>query len=125
MAFLTKYRTLTAYLMSLSPLSPTPSKTLPTSTIQRASGDINNLIAGYALSNDGLSDGQERIDNLEAVVRIASRTAALLFAQPTFWDFDWSGAGPVVFPALVRLTDENGAVLRDKVVVVGGRGVRE
>jgi hypothetical protein len=110
MAFLTKWRSITSYLMGKSSSSSEES-------IRRAVLDCNSIVGPYA-SSTAPEDQQERLGNLEQIIRRAGRVSGLLFSQAAFWKFDWQQIGPgvVVFPGLTKVTDENGLLLQPPVV---------
>jgi hypothetical protein len=117
MAFLTKWRTMTAFLMNITATQTTsPLKTIPNGHILNTIADVEHVIGTYASSS---SNEATRQSSLEEIVRRASRIAAVLFSQPAFWTFDWenTGNGLVVFPGLMKLTDANGSVLREPVLL--------
>jgi hypothetical protein len=118
MAFLTKWRVITGQL--LNGQGPNPNNTVD-GNVRRAVDDVDGIVGPYAAA-----DGGARLGNLEEITRRCARVATVLFTQPAFWKFDWEhdGEGLVVFPALLRLTDENGKpfphqplVLEEKKVV--------
>jgi hypothetical protein len=117
MAFLTKWRTVTAFLMNITASQTTSSSTttIPESNIQKAATYINSIVAPYASKSD---ENAARLKNLEEIVRRASRVTAILFSQPVFWRFDWvnDSNGFVVFPGLVKITDSTGNILKDPII---------
>jgi len=113
MAFLSKWRTMTAYLMNGK--TNTMGVSGSEENIRKAVNDVDSIVGPLAASN---ADPTQRLNHLEEVVRRASRVANLLFAQPSFWNFDWqhNDNGIVVFPALLKLTDEHGKLLPQPIV---------
>jgi hypothetical protein len=59
-------------------------------------------------------DNATRLHNLEEIMRRAMRLAFTLFSHPSSWRFDWQETREdvVVFPALIQLTNEDGALLK-------------
>jgi hypothetical protein len=121
MAFLTKWRTLTSFLLRNS---PTPTDAQLRDNIKGCVSAIDAAISPFASSSFPAS---ERISNLEAIVQRGSQVAAMLFSQPAFWKFSWGthrrasgspvGEQVVVFPALQRLTDGEGKPLSASMLV--------
>jgi hypothetical protein len=107
MAFLTKWRSITSHLLGRSSSTSEES-------IRRAVSDCNSIVGPYAASGTD----QERLRNLVEITKRAARVAELLFSQPAFWKFDWQHSGPglVVFPGLIKVTDESGRLLQPPVV---------
>ena len=111
MAFLTKWRAITAALLQGNYKQSTITDTDPRNeNIRKAVGLADSILSPYTGTG---ADQQARLRNLEEIMRRAARFSYVLFSQPAFWDFDWqsSGSGIVVFPALVQLTNENGRML--------------
>ena len=121
MAFLTKWRVITGQLLNGQSASASANPTID-ANVRRAVDDVDAAVGPYAAADTNAA----RLGNLEEITRRCARVAATLFAQPAFWKFDWAhtGDGLVVFPSLLRLTDENGRpygegiVLEEKKVVV-------
>jgi hypothetical protein len=124
MAFLTKWRVITAHLLNGQATAAAAAASTPAldGNVRRAVTDIDSIVGPYASTG---AEGAARLVNLEEITRRAARVGTVLFAQPAFWKFDWAhvGDGLVVFPGLLRLTDENGRpygeglVLEEKRVV--------
>jgi hypothetical protein len=118
MAFLTKWRVITGQLLNGQGTSESPTID---GNVRRAVDDVDAVVGPYAAADSNTA----RLDNLEEITRRCARVATVLFTQPAFWKFDWAhtGDGLVVFPGLLRLTDENGRpyaeglVLEEKKVV--------
>ncbi|KAF2672743.1 hypothetical protein BT63DRAFT_420955 [Microthyrium microscopicum] len=102
-SILLKWRAMTSHLMGL----PHNEAVASEEAINGAVMDCDRVIGQYA---SPASDQQARLHNLEEITRRASRVAGMLFSQPAIWRFDWQNAGPglVVFPALVKVSDEHG-----------------
>jgi hypothetical protein len=116
MAFLAKWRIVTAFLMNITAAqTSSPPKAVPEINIKKVTTYINTIVAPYASHSE---EDVTRLKNLEEIVRRAARVAAILFSQPALWNFDWAnvGNGFVVFPALVKLTDSMGNVLKDPII---------
>jgi hypothetical protein len=123
MAFLTKWRTLSAFLYRNSPF---PQDDHLRSNISHTISTLDHALAPFATPSP---TPNARLQNLAALVQRATDFAATLFAQPAFWTFDWvgprreGGEGFVVFPGLVRLTDGEGRPLGAPEVVEGAKVV--
>jgi hypothetical protein len=74
---------------------------------------INDIVTPFAQSNE-----EQRLKNLEGIVRRASQFALLLYSQPSLWKFDWSSSGVnakvlgitpksiVVIPAFLQIVSD-------------------
>jgi hypothetical protein len=105
MAFLTKWRTTTAYLLGV----PGNANNASDESVRKAVADCDSIVGPYASPT---MDQQSRVQNLEQISIRAGRVAGTLFSQASVWGFDWqgpvsSGNSLTVFPALVKI-DENG-----------------
>ncbi|KAI4210810.1 MAG: hypothetical protein LQ351_006392 [Letrouitia transgressa] len=112
MAFLSKWRTISAALLQRSYGSGSFSSSDPRNrNINNALEALNTLLRPYA---DSQRDDNERERKLEEIMRRAARFGFLLFSQPSTWNFDWetpqnAGRGAlVIFPALLQVGDDNG-----------------
>ncbi|KAL9046506.1 MAG: hypothetical protein Q9214_000675 [Letrouitia sp. 1 TL-2023] len=112
MAFLSKWRTISAALLQRTYGSGSFSSSDPRNhNINNALEALNTLLRPYA---DGQRDDNERERKLEEIMRRAARFGFLLFSQPSTWNFDWetpqnAGRGAlVIFPALLQVGDDNG-----------------
>jgi hypothetical protein len=116
MAYLTKWRVITAHLLNGQGAAAAPG-TNPSvdGNVRRAVNDVDAVVGPYAAADTNAA----RLDNLEKITERCAFAAAKLFAQPAFWKFDWAheGDGLVVFPALLRLTDENGKPFLEAMVL--------
>lgn len=112
MAFMSKWRTITASLLqskyggtafsSYDPRNP---------NIAEALRSLDAILAPFALEE---RDSRERTQKLEEILRRGARFGFLLFSQPSTWEFDWNtppnaGRGALaVSPALLQVGDDNG-----------------
>jgi hypothetical protein len=116
MAYLTKWRVITAHLLNGQGAAAAPG-TSPSldDNVRRAVDNVDAVVGPYAAADTNAA----RLGNLEEITRRCARVAATLFAQPAFWKFDWThtGDGLVVFPALLRLTDDNGRPYGEGIVL--------
>ena len=103
MAFLTKWRVITAYLLDGHNTMANPAFE---GNINRAVKDLVDIVREYELPEENAA----RLSNLKSITRLCAKLALTLFSLPAFCEFDWAheGGGLVVFPALLRMTDENG-----------------
>jgi len=127
MAFLSKYHSLAAFL-----LSPTYSAT-PSSSQAIGASDPRALAIASALnladsilrpfsSSQSEDEEQARLRNLEEIMKRAARFAYVLVSQPTLWKFEGrvgasDGGSVVVWPVLVQVSDEEGRALRSSAPV--------
>ena len=83
--------------------------------IQAAIGALENILRPFA---DSRMNHEQRMRNLEEILKRSSVFAFTLFSQPSTWDFDWKeeqgvkSAELCIFPALVQVTDETGEPVR-------------
>jgi hypothetical protein len=118
MAFLTKWRVITAQLLNGQGASANPTAE---GNVHRAVEDVDAIVGPYAAPDSNAA----RLDNLEKITGRCARVAMILFSQPAFWKFEWAheGDGLVVFPALLRLTEENGRPYPEPLVLEGQKVV--
>jgi hypothetical protein len=124
MAFLSKWKTISASLFhSTHGQTSMPESDARITNIRKATALADSVLRPYAKAGE---DHQSRLQNLEEIMRRAARFAYVLFAQPSFYTFEWQamGKGLVVFPALVQVTDENGTMLRQPRVFVEASSVK-
>lgn len=117
---LSRWRVLTAY------LQPDPSDD-KTYIIQREQ-QINEIVQDFSQAfapwkNSKYSDG-DRARSLSAILTEAADLGIWLFSQPCLLQFRWPRSGEIspskiaVAPALVKITDELGASLREAQIMV-------
>jgi len=122
MAFVSKYHTLAAFL-----LSPTYSATTSSSqdigpsdprsvAIASARSYADSILRPFS-SSQTQDEELARLRNLEEILKRAARFAYVLVSQPTLWKFEGRiGASDrgslVVWPDLVQLTNEEGQAVR-------------
>jgi len=114
-AFTSKWRTITAALMSKTfsrtHISHSDPRMPPiTHTLQI----LDDVIGPYAVGRD---PNNSRRKNLEEILKRAASFAFLLFSQPTSWQFAWDDTSNqsgslVIFPALLQTGDEEGRPIR-------------
>lgn len=87
-------------------------------SIGRAVRAINDIVAPFVQNNN-----DQRLKNLDGIIRRASQFAVLLYSQPSLWRFDWrsstSGAvaagsptpSIVVVPALLQIVSDEAEIL--------------
>ena len=95
--------------------------------IERAINDIDSLLRIYA--DDSKPATEERLGDLQNILRDDAKFAFLLSSQPYFWQFDCQSEPAnhlsenlVMFPSLLRVTDRDGKWLAEP-VVLGKKGV--
>ena len=89
MAFLSKWRQITAALLPPSYNQPTIADSDPRNeSIRKAVQVAESVLQPYANPSD-----PERLRNLEEIIKRAVRFAYVLFAHPSFWRFDWQSSG--------------------------------
>jgi len=111
MAFLSKWRSITSTLLQSTYGQPTTIEADPRNeSVHKAMQVADIILRPYV---DERADNAARLYNLEEIMRRAVRFAYTLFSHPSFWRFDWHDTreGIVVFPALLQLTNEDGAPL--------------
>ncbi|KAF2836932.1 hypothetical protein M501DRAFT_978673 [Patellaria atrata CBS 101060] len=115
-AFLSKWRTITAALMQTTyGKSEAPLNDPREHNIAKALRALDNVLRPLC---DPLGvDDSQRIRNLEAILRRAARFGFTLFSQPSSWKFEWEVGEVlgeyemVVFPALLQTVNEAGRKL--------------
>lgn len=115
LAFLSKWHVITATLMKASYGHGIVSSDDPrNNNIRSALDALNAVLLPFVDKN---VDGDQRLRNLEEIMKRAAGFAFLLFSQPNFWRFEWQdddGDQPgnlVVFPALLQISDDAGEIL--------------
>lgn len=84
---------------------------------------LNRVLYPYADQSHG---DNKRLKNLEEILKRGARAGFLLFSQPSVWKFDWDRHGDIkagtmtIFPALVKVGDENGNIISPPRVLVEG-----
>ena len=111
MVFLSKWRSITSTLLQSTYGQPTTTEADPRNESVRKAMQVADIILRPYV--DERADNAARLYNLEEIMRRAVRFAYTLFSHPSFWRFDWQDTreGIVVFPALLQLTNEDGAPL--------------
>lgn len=106
-AFLSKWRQITAALSENTFLQEIPADDVRLVNIGNAL-EIVDAFLRPCVAKD--SDHDKRLFNLEEIMKRSARFGFLLFSQPSSFQFDWSdtGSGLVVFPGLLKVSDENG-----------------
>ncbi|KAF2101543.1 hypothetical protein NA57DRAFT_53500 [Rhizodiscina lignyota] len=110
-AFLSKWRTITAYLSSQNFGQNNITDNDPRNEhIGKAVADADSILQPYANPRE---DNAQRQRNLEEIMKRAVRFAYTLFAHPSSFKFDWQANADslVVFPGMQQVTDEAGAPL--------------
>ncbi|KAF1993422.1 hypothetical protein P154DRAFT_589666 [Amniculicola lignicola CBS 123094] len=135
LALLSRWKQITATLMHSTYVQQAfthfDSRTI---NVERALNDIDYLLCTYAVSRGTSSEEHIRQTELRDVLRAGAKFAFTLFAQPSFWQFDWTPVSddggdpdtercgrretslwrhgispdPVVWPALVRVRNGEG-----------------
>lgn len=115
MAFLSKWRTVTAFLLHRTYGQSTFSKNDDRGrNIAEVLQILDSILRFYATES---SDEKQRLHNLEEILKRAARFGFLLFSQPSLWKFEWdeplnSHQGSlVIFPGLLQIGDDNGQSL--------------
>jgi hypothetical protein len=87
-------------------------------SIGRAVRAVNDIVAPFVQNND-----DQRLKNLDGIIRRASQFAVLLYSQPSLWRFDWrsstssataAGTSPpsiVVVPALLQIVSDEAEII--------------
>jgi hypothetical protein len=112
MAFLSKWKTITAVLLHGAFGQPSMADSDPrVEKIRAAVSTADTFLRPFASATNG---DQARLRNLEEIMRRAARVGYELVSQPSFFKFDWHASANelVVFPGLVQLADDNGKALR-------------
>ena len=106
-----KWRQITANLLqSTYGIISNPSHDTRQTNIQELVGALNTVLMSFAPGYHG----NERLQNLEELVKRGARFGYTIFSQPTGWTFDWGGSRAkesgaiVVYPALVQIEDDQG-----------------
>jgi hypothetical protein len=73
-----------------------------TANIERALRDLDPLLQVYAEIPG--SSQMARLSSLRVILQKGAKLALMLFAQPCFWQFDWSYSSPLV--PLVKVCDD-------------------
>lgn len=109
---LSKWRCITSTLLQSTYGQPTTIEADPRNESVRKAVQVADIILRPYV--DERVDNAARLRNLEEIMRRAMRFAYMLFSHPSSWHFDWQEADEhvVVFPALLQLTDEEGAFLK-------------
>ena len=112
LAMLSKWRCITSTLLQSTYGQPTTIEADPRNQSVRKAVQVADFILRPYV--DEKADNAARIRNLEEIMRRAMRFAYMLFSHPSFWRFDWQEAREeiVIFPALLQLTNEDGALLK-------------
>ena len=113
MAFLSKWRSISAFLLQKNYGQPNFSK--DDARIPNISKGLETLDSVLFLYADESRDNQERLLNLEEIIKRAARFGYLLVSQPSLWKFEWdrsTGSALVVFPGLQQVGDDNGQKMR-------------
>lgn len=111
---LSRWRQMTAALMAGTYDHDTISTSDPRQRNIRVLVDrLDAILAPLASPAHG---ADSRRENLEEVVKRGARFAYMLFTQPTEWEFSWDRPARergewVVFPEILRVTDEAGTRL--------------
>jgi hypothetical protein len=112
LALLSKWRCITSTLLQSTYGQPTTIEAdLRNQNIRKAVQVADFILRPYVDEN---ADNAARIRNLEEIMRRAMRFAYMLFSHPSFWRFDWKEVREeiVIFPALLQLSNEDGALLK-------------
>ncbi|KAK5165271.1 uncharacterized protein LTR77_009369 [Saxophila tyrrhenica] len=113
-AVVSKWRQLTAKLLQdkTSASNAFPLSDPRIHNVEKLASRLDELLAPYASSTDG---GQRR-QQLEELIKRGARFGWTLFSQPTEWTFDWEAASAgqtVVYPSLLQTSDDQGHVHRE------------
>lgn len=112
MAFFSKWRCITSTLLEPTYGQLTTMEADPRNQSVHKAVQVADIILRQYV--DESADNAARLRNLEEIMKRAMRFAYTLFSHPSSWRFDWQEAGEnvVVFPALLQLTNEDGAFLK-------------
>lgn len=79
--------------------------------IENALRALDRILRPYTDQSRG---DDERLKNVEEILKRGARVGFLFFSQPSVWKFDWDRPGDVnagtmtIFPALIKVGDDNG-----------------
>lgn len=91
--------------------------------IEKALKTLDRVLYPYA---DQSRNDNDRLKNLEEILKRGARVGFLLFSQPSIWRFDWKEPGRAragtrtVSPALIKVEDGNEQTTGTQRVLVEG-----
>lgn len=114
---MSRWRALTAYLR--------PNTLEDTAYIAQRERQINIIVQNFSIAfapwQNPRYDDEERVHSFVALLKDAADKGIWLFSQPSEFQFQWPKLSPgriAVAPALVKVTDERGQILREPQVMI-------